>query len=126
MTVGLAIVIAMVLYLLDKHSLLKKAALLGIATLASVVVGIYAWSKYNDWKTDRYAQARLAMKQQLVEKYKNAGPAMLPTICADKSFTDFTAAEKAEVEESLSKIKTSNRDIFDVASALYNCLSATW
>lgn len=56
MTIGIAIVIAMVLYLIDRNKVWKQAAKIvgGLILLAGLgVAGIFGWVKYDSWQTER-------------------------------------------------------------------------
>jgi hypothetical protein len=72
MTIGTAIVIVMLLYLLDKRGLLKRAA--GIVALISflALVWIFAEPRYKQWKVERYIRHHAEMEASLIAKYHGA------------------------------------------------------
>ena len=64
-TIGTALVIIAVLYLIDKYKLWKKAAI-AIAALAGVlVIGLFAWKGYDKWRQMR-AEQKAAESQRVV------------------------------------------------------------
>jgi hypothetical protein len=119
MTLGWAIVIVMVLYLLDKHNLLKKA-LLGVAALA-IVAGLSfgAWYWYSEWTIDRYTTNHVAMKKQVLDKYKYANPETIKGICVEPSFKELTEGERQEVASALEQTK--GLDWFDIIDVFEHC-----
>lgn len=74
MTIGTAIVIVMLLYLLDKHGLLKRAA--GIVALLSflALAWIFGQQQYQKWQHARYIRHHTAMQASLIAKYHGAIP----------------------------------------------------
>ena len=67
MTIGIAIVIAMVLYLIDRNKVWKQAAkIVGGLTLLAIlgVAGIFGWLKYDSWQTERKELAAKATLDQ--------------------------------------------------------------
>ena len=67
MTIGIAIVFAMVLYLIDRNKVWKQAAkdLGGLVLLAVLgVAGIFGWVKYDSWHTERKEEAAKAILDQ--------------------------------------------------------------
>ena len=63
MTLGVAILLATILYLIDKNKVWKQAAKV---TLVLVIVGVlgvaglYGWSKFSDWRQQKKEQAEAA------------------------------------------------------------------
>ena len=67
MTIGIAIVIAMVLYLIDRNKVWKQAAKIvgGLVLLAVLgVAGIFGWVKFSEWQTERKEAAAKAILDQ--------------------------------------------------------------
>jgi hypothetical protein len=72
MTIGTAIVVAMLLYLLDKHGLLKRAAVI-VAVLAILgLAWIFGQQQYKKWEHARYIRHHAAMQASLIAKYHDA------------------------------------------------------
>ncbi len=62
MTIGTALVIIAILYLIDKHNLWKRAAALCVIALAVALVGFagyYGWQKLQERKARAKAEAHL-------------------------------------------------------------------
>ena len=73
MTIGIAIVIAMVLYLIDRNKVWKQAAkIVGALILLAVldVAGIFGWVKYDSWQTERKEEAAKAILDQKRATFK--------------------------------------------------------
>jgi len=60
---SIALVVIFVLYLIDKHNAWKGAAKIAgvlVALGALVVLGIYGWGKYEDWRAKKQHEASVA------------------------------------------------------------------
>jgi hypothetical protein len=83
MTVGTAIVVVMLLYLLDKHGLLKRAAVV-VAVLAAVALcWIYAAKWYKGYSYRQEQKQLHETEAALISKYKDALPD-LPVLSPDE------------------------------------------
>lgn len=100
MTIGTAIVIVMLLYLLDKYGLLRRAAgvVAALATLA--LVSIFAYPHYEQWQQRREAMKLAEAKANLIAKYQKAVPVTPPGYKVDQE-------QSAPLEE-LDKISDKN------------------
>jgi hypothetical protein len=128
MTLGIALVLIFVLYLIDKHNLWRKTfkgALWVVALAVLGVVGMYVRSEYQDWKLDRYTKAHVAMKERVIAKYATADKSALARICSDRDFKQLTTGEKDEVKDALSQRLTSGRDVFDIVEIDATCKVVT-
>jgi hypothetical protein len=142
MTLGTAIVVVMLLYLLDKHGKLKQAA--GIV-IVLVIVGLgwtYGSEYYASWKLERYIRRHVAMKEALISKYRTPKQADglspagvryvekldLPPgatlvsvpkhkLCGEPQFGELTDGEKHEVLQTI----WPTSDVFDRVSFIDNC-----
>jgi hypothetical protein len=133
MTIGTAIVIVMLLYLLDKHGLLKRGALI---TAVLAVVGL-AWvvvqPRVQEWARARYVRHHANMKASLIGKYhdaiprppagyvlesrsvpleeldKNSAVVFLDDLCKEPQWGELSAWERSAVVEAVMP----KSDIFD-------------
>lgn len=67
MTIGIAIVIAMVLFLIDRNKVWKQAAkIVGVLILLAVlgIAGVVGWVKYDSWQTERKEAAAKGILDQ--------------------------------------------------------------
>src|ERR1700729_2472592 len=74
MTIGTALVIIAILYLIDKHNLWKRAAAVCLITLAVAVVGFagyYGWQRLQEKRARAKAQAELESQWQVVAEEPN-------------------------------------------------------
>lgn len=74
MTIGAALVIIAILYLIDKHNLWKKAAAVCLITLAVALVGLagyYGWQKWQERKVQAKAKTDLESQWQVVSEEPN-------------------------------------------------------
>jgi type II secretory pathway pseudopilin PulG len=70
MTLGVALFLIFVLYLIDKHNLWRLTAKIaaGLAVLAIVAAGgLYAWVKYQDYRTEKREAEQIAAHKAKVE-----------------------------------------------------------
>jgi hypothetical protein len=72
MTIGTGIVIAMLLYLLDKHGLLKRAALVTAVLAALGLAWMVVQPPVEKWMRVRYIRHHAAMQASLIAKYHDA------------------------------------------------------
>jgi heme A synthase len=109
-----AMVLCMVLYLLDKHGMMKKALLwlvgISVVLLFFVLGGAWVSYKYQDWKIQRYTKQHMAWKEKLVTRYRSVKSEALDDICRDPLWHELTEGEKDEV------IRDVSRGISDRAS----------
>lgn len=110
MTLGTAIIVVAVLYLIDKHNRWEIAAKVAVAAglLAATGVGGYkGFERYRDWQIDRYISQRVEMKRKIVERYQNVSWGRDPTtiarnarprLCADATFKALTPDFLFEIE----------------------------
>jgi hypothetical protein len=76
MTIGIAIVIAMVLYLIDRNKVWKQAAkILGGLILLAVLggAGVVGWVMYDNWRTARKEAAEQAAQAATEAALKQNG-----------------------------------------------------
>jgi hypothetical protein len=81
MSIGVALVIIFVLYLIDKHNQWRRAAHVtgGVVVLAVVVLGGWlGWNKYQDWKADKDRQRVEAEQAKQDAPMKNCIASKLP------------------------------------------------
>jgi len=82
MTLGLAVIIVFVLYLIDKHNRWRQAmkVVIGLAVLGIVGVGgLFGWQKYASWKEAgrealQEAEYEAEQAKSAVKKQAELGP----------------------------------------------------
>ena len=86
MTLGIALVLIFVIYLIDKYNRWRQAAKIAIGFVLAVVIlgvlwfgGAYGWDKYNNWREAR-KEARQQAESERVEAKKVADHAK---VCKD-------------------------------------------
>jgi hypothetical protein len=74
MTIGTALIIIAILYLIDKHNLWKRVAAVCLITLAVALVGFagyYGWHTFQERKARVKAEAQLESQWQVVSEEPN-------------------------------------------------------
>ncbi|HET9281828.1 MAG TPA: hypothetical protein VFR24_07685 [Candidatus Angelobacter sp.] len=106
MTIGTAIVIVMLLYLLDKHGLLKRAS--GIVALLAIVglAWIFGQQQYRKWQNARYMRHHAEMKETLIQKYHNA--VLAPAVQWDDQRTKSVPLDELDKENPTVKAPVEN------------------
>jgi hypothetical protein len=96
MTIGSAIVVVMILYLLDKHGRLRLAA--GIVAVLAIIalLSIFGQQQYRKWQNARYERHHAEMKVSLIKKYH--GAVLAPQVQWDDE-TKSTAVKSVPLDE---------------------------
>jgi hypothetical protein len=132
MTLGTGIVIVMLLYLLDKHGLLKRAAVI-VAIVAVLALGwLYVAKWYKNWS---YTQGQRQLRETeaaLVKKYQDAlpdlpagailnppvsNPVFVSGLCKEASFMQLADWEKMDVVQQIMP----KADYFDRRAVIDKC-----
>ncbi len=142
MTIGTALVIIMLLYLLDKHGLLRRSAAI-VAILSFVgLVWIFGARGYEEWAAYKHRK----ITATLIAKYEHAIPdppsgftmdtshvsvpldeldkqqagaqLMLNDLCKESSFKQLTENEQDEV---VKQVWPGSHDIFDRLEFIKKC-----
>lgn len=81
MTLGLALIVIFVLYLIDKHNRWREAAKIVAGLLILGVIGlgaVYGWARYSEYRTAKQEAAKQAAYQKRVQdciiRNTDAGP----------------------------------------------------
>jgi hypothetical protein len=93
MSIGLALIVIFVLYLIDKHNRWRQAAKIGASLVAIVLIigsGIFGWQEFKSRReARRLAQEHAKLKSACLDSAKMA---TTKTFTADVSFCDNNAA----------------------------------
>jgi uncharacterized membrane protein YsdA (DUF1294 family) len=77
MTLGIALVLIFVLYLVDKNKVWRQAGMLalGVCLLGVIgILGVYGWDKYAGWKEVKREEAELERYKVAAGESTNAKP----------------------------------------------------
>jgi hypothetical protein len=112
MTIGTGIVIVMLLYLLDKHRLLKRAAVVTAILAVLGLVWFFVQPRVQDWLRARYIRHHAEIKASLIAKYHDAAPSLpevyelerksmpavyLANICKEPQWQELSSWERSDV-----------------------------
>jgi hypothetical protein len=104
MTLGIALLLIFILYLIDKHSRWRQAVKITIGLIVVGLVGlggIYAWQKYDDYQTEKQNLAYRAKMQPVWD-------------CESRNAQFSNAAEECEKDPSV--VLHATKDIFEVVA----------